>query len=452
MKRRNILYLLAFGGLGLHILFLSTMKFTAWPEMLLWPYLLTEGYMPYSDVAIAHTPFLILMLAIVFKIFGVGILQLKLFTWILILITDALVYTVANKIWKQKVAVIALISYVFLQTFYDGNGLWFDLLLAPLSLITFYFVNSKKYFMAGIAFALMFITKQTAIWFLIPIGIQIWLRNRKLALSFIKGGAVVFATFLLLLLAAGLIPAFYNWAVNFGIFVLPHASGQIQLPSVKNLIVSLFPFAIFIPLVLIRKMKLKNLTLWAIAGVMGSYPRFEYFHFQPGISFLAFAIAIFFVNLGKRKFFNKNLGLNILITLYLLVALYMALSFAIRNYGEGTRFYEANVQEVVEYVKSNTRPGDKIFVLNWWDNIYPLTDTIPATNPWVPQLSWYQELPGIQDKEVSDLEKNKPKLIIFQRYSDTGLSAYAPQKVYDFIRENYKFGQRIDGIDILLPI
>ena len=122
-----------------------------------------------------------------------------------------------------------------------------------------------------------------------------------------------------------------------------------------------------------------------------------------------------------------------------------------RNYKEGTRFYEANVIDVVDYVKYNTDPGDAIFVLNWWDNIYTLTDTVPSTNPWVPQLSWYLERPGIQEEMIEGLVENPPKFIIFSPYSSFGLSAYIPQKVYNYVTENYKLGNRVDNLEILIP-
>jgi len=73
MKKTTVLSLLVFAGLSVHIVLLLTLKFTAWPEMLLWPYLLIKGYMPYSDIAIAHTPLLILKLAIVFRLLRLNI-------------------------------------------------------------------------------------------------------------------------------------------------------------------------------------------------------------------------------------------------------------------------------------------------------------------------------------------------------------------------------------------
>lgn len=432
--------------LAFHLLLLFKLKFTAWPEMLLWPYLLLQGLLPYHDVAIAHTPILILKLTFFYKLFGVGIIQLKVFTWLVIIATDILVFAISNKIWKRKVAILSLTAYVVLQLFYDGNGLWFDLLLAPLSLITFYLINYKKYLLAGVCFALMFLTKQTAVWFLLPIGIQIWLRGKKQIFNFVNGALIVFGIFVFTLILFGLLPSFYNWAVKFGVFILPRANGQIQLPDLKNLFVSLLPFSILIPLLFVKKMKLKNLSLWMMAGIMGAYPRFEYFHFQPGIAFMAFGTAIFFVTFNKRDLLSR-----ILIPVYILGCVYLSFSFVIRNYNEGVRFYETNVQEVSEYVKNNSSPGDKIFVLNWWDNIYPLTNTLPATSPWVPQLSWYQEGVGIQEKEVEDLKSAKPKLILLQDYTDSGLSSYKPQKVYDYIMANYKLKEKVDGINILVP-
>jgi len=63
----------------LHVIFLLNLKFTAWPEMLFWPYLMLKGWLPYRDIAIAHTPVLLADLTIFFKIFGLGLLQLKIY-------------------------------------------------------------------------------------------------------------------------------------------------------------------------------------------------------------------------------------------------------------------------------------------------------------------------------------------------------------------------------------
>jgi len=438
MKKNLVI---AVGIVLFQLLMLLKLQFTAWPEMLLWPYLAIHGLLPYKDIAIAHTPHLIVDLVVIYKIFGVGITQLKIYTWFLIVFTDLVVYWVTKKLWKDKVALMALTAFIFLQMFFDGNGLWFDLVLAPLAIITYYLVENKKYFWAGAFWAFMFFTKQTAVFFLLPIIFT----TRKVK-GFIFGAVLVTIFWFIILGLWGNLPSFYHWAVSYGIFVLPRAQGQIQLPDVKNLIVSLFPFLVFLPLIFKTKYKNINLVLWAIAGVMGAYPRFEYFHFQPALPFLAVAISIVLTN------FNKNNKLmRLLLIFYLIGCLYLFASFFIRNWGEGTRFYEQNVQDITQYVKNNTNSKDKIFVMNWWDNIYALTGTLPATDPWVPQLSWYQDIPGIQEKEVLDLTKSKPKLIILQDYVDSGLASYIPQKLYTYVMSNYHLKEKVDGLEILIP-
>jgi hypothetical protein len=430
------------GIIAAHLLLLLNLKFTAWPEMLLWPYMLIQGLLPYKDIAIVHTPHLIIDLAFLYKVFGVGILQLKIFTWLLIAFSDLIIFWVAKKLWNKKTALIAISIFAFWQMFFDGNGLWFDLMLVPLSVITFYLLQKKRYFWTGVLWAVMFLTKQTAIWFLLPIGFSLIKNFKKFAI----GVLTIIIPFILVIWIFGAWPYFYQWAIYFGIFVLPKASGQIQLPDLKNLVVAAFPFVIFVPLILKTKTKNINLLVWSTAGVLGAYPRFEYFHFQPGIPFLAIASSIVLISL-----INKDRLTKIFIVSYIVGSLYLFTIFFMRNWGEGTRFFEADVSDVVNYVKGNSKPGDKIFVMNWWDNIYPLTGTLPATDPWVPQLSWYQELSGIQEKEIIDLGVSKPKLILVQDYSETGLASYKPKKVYDYIVTNYKFKEKVDGIQVLVP-
>ncbi len=431
--------------LGIHLFLLVQLKFTAWPETLLWPYLIDKGWMPYKDIAIAHTPLMLAVLAVFCKIFGVGILQLKFFTWILILGIDLLVFGIVKKLWNVKSALITVSAFIFWQLFFDGNGLWFDLFMMVSVLSSYYFLKKKKYFWVGIFWVLAFISKQTAVWFLLPIGLELTDKSLKPLIGFIKGATLTLIVFVLSLGAFGMLPSFINWAVKFGIFILPNAQGQIQLPDLKSLVISVFPFLMFIPLIWKTGKKNLNLLLWTFAGSLGAYPRFEYFHIQPALPFLAIASALTLTSSKNNKL------IKIFVILYILGSIYLFANFFMRNWGEGTRFFETNVSDVTGYVKSNSKPGDAIFVMNWWDSIYPLTGTLPATAPWVPQLSWYQEVSGIQEKEVEDLKISKPKLILLQEYSGTGLASYKPQKVYDYVIANYRLKEKVDGIDVLIP-
>lgn len=441
-------FILLAGILAAHLLLLAVLKFTAWPEMLLWPYLIVKGWLPYTDIAIAHTPLMLVKLAFFYKIFGVGIIQLKAFTWALILILDFLVYWISRKLWNEKVALVAVAFFVFWQVFFEGNGLWFDLFMGIPIFVSYYFVKSKNFVWAGIFWALAFISKQTAFWFLIPIGLEFLLSKKYLverAKGFVLGTLVIVIPAILILWFFGTLRDFYRWAIDFGIFILPRAQGQVQLPDLKNLAISLFPFAVFLPLFFMKKKGSFNLFLWAVVGAMGAYPRFEYFHFQPAIPYLAIASALVFTSEWHKKDLVKAF-----IPVYVLGSLYLFGGFFMRNYKEGVRFYESDVQDVVSYIKSNTSAGDRIFVLNYWDNVYALSGTLPAARPWVPQLSWYMDAPGIQEKMVSDLTSSKPKLIIENPYEPIGLGAYKPFLITDYVSKNYKLKERVDNLDILI--
>ena len=424
------------------------MKFTAWPEMLLWPYLITKGWLPYKDFAMVHSPNLVALLSVFSSVFGVGVLQLKIFTWIVIIATDLILYYILSKVWRgqNKKILFTLVVFCILQVFYDGNGLWFEVAMTPVAILLFYLTSKKRYFMSGVIWVVLLFTKQTAIWFLLPIALSFAHPNKvrtKDIRSFMYGSLFSGFCFFVLIWAVGILPDFYKWAVEFGVFVLPKSQGQIQLPSPRSLLVSLFVYGVFVPLVLRNAKKYLWILTWAVAGALGAYPRFEYFHFQPAIPFLSMAIADFVYGLSKKTKYESIFLVLSASTLFLLVA-----SFAIRNVGEGVRFYENDVVTISDYLKTKTTSTEKIFVINYWDSIYALADREPAVDFWVPQLPWYMEMQGIQDKMVDSLKENEPNVIVIKPYTKSGLSSYIPDKIYSYIIQNYIYKESLSGLDL----
>ena len=453
-EKKNVRIVIA-GFLFLHLILLISLKFTAWPEMTLWPYLITKGWLPYKDIAIAHTPLLLVDLTILYKLFGVGLLQLKIYTWLLILLTDVLLFWVVREIWNRKTALLSLVFFIPFQLLYEGNGLWFDLALAPIALIVFYFIKKKDYLWAGIFWTLAFLTKQTAFWLLIPIGltfiqgvtIQKLKKLFKVSKKFVWGMVSTFAVAALAIWALGFLKEFFFWAFEFGIGILPKAQGQINLPSLRQLAISFFPFSILFFLFFVQKRKESiSLSIWVIAGAMGAFPRWELFHFQPAIPFLAIAGGLVLSQIKKLKPAIKFLFLGYVVLSALLVSKYY-----LREWGSETRFFEPEIKQISTHIKENTEQNDKIYVLNAWDSVYAWSDTLPAVRPWVPHLSWYMKLPGIQEDIVSGLDIVRPKLIMQGEYSETGLGSYKPELIDKFIKDNYEVGDKIDNYLILFP-
>lgn len=417
--------------------------------MLSWPYLILNGYLPYKDIAIAHTPGLLATVVIFFKILGIGVWQLKFFTWLLILSTDLILFFVTLKLGNKKTAISALGVFIVLQTLFEGNGLWFDLAVVPLVLIVYYLVKTQKYFAAGVLWVIMFFTKQTAVWFLAPILIEILFNAKEFKLNlsrFIYGSVFAVLVYVVGLFYFGILTDFINWAIGFGVIQLPRSGGQIQVPGIKQLAAVVFPFILFVPLMYSRKFNNKSLISWALAGAMFSYPRFEFFHLQPALPFIAIASG-WVLGLKSAKSKNQKM-LKIFWVVFIVGLTYLYSGFFLRNYHEGIRFYEVAVFKTSSYIEDHTYPGEKIFVLNYWDNLYALSQTMPATKPLVPQLQWYQDLPGVKEDELNDLMEAKPNIVVLKPYEKTGLASYVPKQIYEYILENYDLVENIEGIEV----
>lgn len=406
-----------FAGLLLfHLILLATTQFIAWPEMLFWPYLVLKGWLPYRDIAIAHSPLLIYFLTFFYQLFGVSVWGQKLASWLLVFVLDIVLFGVSKKLFGVKKALLILLLYIPLQVYYDGNGIWFDHALAIFPILIYYFSTKKKYFLVGLLWGVALLVKQTALWFLLPIILA------KPTFSFVKGALLVLIPFFMGLFLFGLLDDFLRWGIGFGIGTLPRLSGQINLPEPHQIISSLFPFLIVIPA--------PSLLPWLVAGAMGTLPRWELFHFQPALPFLAilFAFAV------ESK---KITSYGVIILSFILVGRGLA-----RDLGKPDRFFTPRDQAVIQNVRRQVAPGEAIFVTGYWDNIYPLTDTIPVIRPFIPQLPWYLSQRGIEEEIISDLTREAPKIIISPSFPEAG-------KIGDFVRENYKVVQTVGQIDIL---
>ena len=164
MKKYLILFILIF----IHLFLLANLQFTAWPEMVSYPYLLNNGFTLYKDFIHPYPPLLSLILAFIFKLFGYKLLVLKLFTWFLIVINDVLIFSIVKKLTRNSLAsVISLTSYILIQPFLEGNMLWFDTAIVTPILAGFYFFLNNKYFWSSLFIGMAAMIKQTVGLFLV---------------------------------------------------------------------------------------------------------------------------------------------------------------------------------------------------------------------------------------------------------------------------------------------
>jgi hypothetical protein len=432
----------------IHVAVLSLVSFTAWPEMTFWPYLVLNGLMPYKEIAIAHNPLLIGALSGFFAIFGLGLTALKVFTFILIAAIDLAVFKVASFVGGKRLGLISLAIFIPYQIFYEGSGLWFDLALVLPALLAFYCLKKEKYIGAGVFLATAFFVKQTGAWLVVPFVLSLILlggeKLPKAALKSILGSLFVAATFLLALFSMGILADYYFWTVEFGIFTLPFAIGQVSVPGFNTVFLSLLPFVLAPLAFSSRKRGGFELLVWGVFGMAGAYPRFELFHYQPGIPFLVILIALAIVNFWKDQSKTKKIAA---VAIQTGIILAMVLSIY-KTAGKPDMFWNEEFLQKAERVRLVIGHSKKVLFLNTWDTIYIYTDNFPVGDFWVPHLSWYMELPGIQERIIGAMREEKNRYAVVRKFDQTGLGSYKPVKILSFLNEHYETIEIVDDFII----
>src|SRR4030042_6988804 len=80
-----------------HLLLLINTRFTLWPEMVVYPYLVNNGFLLYRDIINPYPPFLTYFLTIFSKNVGYNPFSYQIFTWGIILLTDIVIYILSKK-------------------------------------------------------------------------------------------------------------------------------------------------------------------------------------------------------------------------------------------------------------------------------------------------------------------------------------------------------------------
>ncbi len=312
-------------------------------------------------------------------------------------------------------------------------------------------------FWSGVIFGIALSVKQTAFWFFLPILITFWLIREfrfKFLLRFTLGLIIPLSLCLFYLLGTGVVKGFYQWAVSFGIFYLPKASGQVLLPTLKQVLALGVPYGLCLlaAILMIRKQIKKKqerllslLLIWSFFGLLGAFSRWGYFHFQPSLPFLSILSGMVIFQIMPLVKKRSNFLILGYFALIVFGTIYLQTRFFRLNWQKPTRFFEADVLETAKWLKENTKTSEKIYILNSWDHIYALSDTLPAVSPLIHTLPWHLEYPGMQEKYVADLEEIKPRIIVFQPYTKKGLGSYKPEKIDNYLNENYTLEEIVAG-------
>lgn len=414
----------------LHILILFHLRFEFWPEMMVMPYLMKNGFELYRDMIVPWTPGLMWVLQGWFWLAGLTVGNLKLLTWLIIAGTDILVYLIAAKRWGKAAGIISLISFLLLQPLFDGNGLWFDLAIVPFLLLAFYFDNPL---FLGPAFLI----KQSMIW-LMPIFLvgrkkyQI-LYNVKYLILTILG---VFGISSLWFLSRGTLSDYWFWAYDFTFRIFPRMPGHLDLATWRHWVLALVPF-VFIGG--IRSCRIgsgfaggkSNPFWWMILSLPFALPRFGLFHFQPAVAFLALEI-------GKLYKDYKGYNNYKIYLLLGLVAVYLGFFWQRTvkiQWQKPDRFLEPEVYQLAAKVALETDKNQPVLLVNGPELVYVLADRLPP-KPWLTQFPWFLELPGFQEKLIEDFKQQNLKQVFITPYLAEGNfvpGSYRPKRLLEYV-------------------
>ena len=435
-----------------HLYLLSRLQFTAWPEMFSYPYLLSNGFDLYKDIALPYQPLLTVLLSLIYKISGYNLITLKIITWAIIVGSDLLIFIISHKLIKEKfLSLVPPALYVFVQPLTDGNMLWFDLATVPLllsgSLLFLKFEGYKKYFWLGFFLSLAFLTKQQIgiAYFLLIIAL-LFKKRFKETLYILIGSLIPACLIFLYILFSGTTKDYIFWTIEVPLYWYPKFPGYINFPSMQEIIIIalLILPGFFAILNNLKKLDLRFMIIFLmfLGAFFSAFPRFNFFRFQPALA-LYIILIIFLITKLKAKqiiFYSMPVILSIL------------LLFKINShqFNQTTRFFSEEDRELSSEISDMTGPTDNIYILGGSSTLYVLSNRLPS-KPWVDNYVWYLEIEGIQDKVIDGFKKNPPA-VIFRKIPNSGnwydLGTYQPKKIVLFIEQNYQKMAKIKDIEV----
>lgn len=410
--------------LGLHLFLLVNLQFTAWPEVVSFPYLMSRGFLLYKDAIHVYPPLLDFILLVIYKIFGFKLLPLQIFTWVLILINDLLMFLLVKKLsGKINTALLSVLVYVLLQPVLEGNMLWYDTaLVTPLLASLYFYLVKKNYWLIGVSLAAAVLIKQTAgIFILVFLGYLISqkIKITKIILPILITGGL----FLVYLLATNSLSQFINWNLYYPVVYWNKFPGYVQFVLTKK--DYLIMLLLFVPVLFSRINHKSFLVFLLLACAVMVYPRFSYFHLQPAL------VLLVIIGSGLKK--------NLIYGYVPVILLIITLPILKNLWGREARFYSSAEFKQADYLSTQIKPDEKVYLLGPFSSLYVLANRLPP-RIWTDNFGWYLEIPGVQQNIINSWEANIPEYIFWQppqpgEWYQPG--TYQPKLITDWIKANY---------------
>lgn len=115
--------------IALRLVLVRHVTFILWPEMILYPWLVSAERTLYRDIAVAYPPLGIIALKTAYQFFGFSLKNTRAIAHALLFGTDISVFALGVMVWRCYLLSIAVTLFFIIWSMgLEGNSLWFETL------------------------------------------------------------------------------------------------------------------------------------------------------------------------------------------------------------------------------------------------------------------------------------------------------------------------------------
>lgn len=446
---------------------------------------IANGGVPYKTTWDTKGPFLFFIFVPIMLLFDNNISSLRIYTTAYLLLSIFFLYLISRRLFQGFTRLVPPLVYglFFITPDFGGlasNGELFMMLPVILALYSYIRYQQRGniflLFLVGFFSSVAFFIKGTAIFSVLVFPIFIVVRSLQCEsgrlVSFLKESVFyslgVFTPFIILnyyFWTHGSLNDFYYTYFTVNNLYLAEVSFTETLTKllyflsrtiiVYNEVITIASMAaaVYITIQLIQNKYgelekntlffILTLTLLSFIGVIWGRRMYPHYYLQMGLSYsLLIAFGISTLNLNRRHI------QEIIIFLIVLFMIQSPISDTISGIKDNDEYWfeSAYSHEVADYIRSNTAKDETILVIGGQPIIYFLSDRRAPIKHfwWTRHQDIMQKILKLKDSAAVELNKNKPKYIVFYDGTHEEL-VYRLPYLEKFKDENYTLVKNISG-------
>lgn len=393
-------------------------------EFTLYPYLTSQGFLPYKNILDQHFP------SLFFGTFSIPLLSQSspvplTFLFLSIIFLTNLFLWLYLKRKKTNFHLLWVFCYSLIYFYFSGNILWvetFVVLLLSIYLYLSSYKNNYSDMVGGLLLSQVILMRPNIAFALLFLVIYL----KKINLSTIIGGLIGLLASFGYLYFNNIIENFVSLAITFNKSV--YATHLLIRPSFMQAGIVLLLIAISILGTWTRK---KVLILVCLMGsLILIYPRFGFEHLQPFILFLVVALV-------QDNTFSKQ-------KIFLILVIFLSLNLvSAARHRYGNYFYQPEILRIGNEIKNSD--VDFLYLFGASDLIYPLSSKVPPGKIYIPSLPWYLNHTPYQSLLKNSLSQKNTLIVVDTLFEVDGVKLIDSSKsVFEYIKMNFELTKQ-DG-------